>query len=250
MDYRVLVVDDEPPSRRKILHFLEAEARLEAIGEAGNGTEALALIEQQRPDLVFLDIQMPGMTGLELLAHLSAPLPLIIFTTAYDQYAVQAFELHALDYLLKPFDRERFSKAVARALSSLERAAPSKLAQLVEQLRPTGQRPTRLLLRDGRGLQALRLADVLMVLAEEKYVRLVTRQGSYLHRETMANIESLLDPQLFARINRGTIIHISCFKELQSGVSGDYVVVLKDGSSQTLGRNWRQSFLNWLENAP
>ncbi len=251
MNYRVIVVDDEPPARRKIQRFLENHPRLEVVAEAGSGIEALRLIETHRPQLLFLDIQMPGMTGLELIEQLPhEEMPRIVFTTAYDQFAVQAFELHALDYLLKPFDRARFDTAATRALAQLDTAAPSGVRELVTQLRPAGSRPTRLLLRDGRGLHALRLADVRLVLAEEKYVRLVTAQGSYLHRETMATMEALLDPQLFARINRGTIIHIAVFKELQTGVSGDYVVVLADGSTQALGRNWRQSFLSWLETAP
>lgn len=251
MNYRVIVIDDEPPARRKILRFLEQHPRLEVVAEAGDGLEALRQIETHAPQLVFLDIQMPGMTGLELVAQIPLErMPRVVFTTAYDQFAVQAFELHALDYLLKPFDRERFDKAANRAVNQLDAAAPSNLTELVAQLRPPGQRPTRLLIRDGRGLHALRLADVRLVLAEEKYVRLVTAQATYLHRETLGAMEELLDPRQFARINRGTIIHIAVFKELQTGVSGDYLVVLNDGSTHTLGRNWRQSFLDWLELAP
>ncbi len=250
MTYRVIIVDDEPPARKKIARLLSEDPRFHCIGEAGGAEEAAPLIERERPDLLFLDIQMPGASGFDLLNALATDrLPRVIFTTAYDQYALKAFEVHALDYLLKPFDKARFNAALERAAGELTAQADAQapmralLAQLAE--RQPGAR--RLLLREGGKLFSIETNRVISILAEEKYVRIHTEARNYLHRETISNMEKKLDPTRFARIHRSTLINLDYFAHMEPAGRGDYLVALKDGSKHKLGRNYREPFLRQLE---
>ena len=246
--FRVAIIDDEPPARKKIRKFLEGDDHFTIVGEAGGATSAIPLIEREQPDLLFLDIQMPGMNGFELLANLEMEkLPRVIFSTAYDNYALEAFEIHALDYLLKPFDITRFRKALDRAADELEKhtdqSAPMKA--MLSELGKKGVQ--RLLLREGGKIFSVRTSEIICIKAEEKYVRIQTQTRAYLHRATLAGIEAKLDPEVFVRIHRSAIINLDCFEQMEPAFHGDHVVLLNDGSKQKLGRNYKEHFLNRLE---
>jgi len=245
MKIRALIVDDEPPARRKIRAFLQGDPRFEVAGEAGDGLEAVQRIEAEQPDLVFLDIQMPGLTGFEVLEALESARPQVIFTTAYDQYAVQAFEIRALDYLLKPFDRERFRQALERALEERlhQQSVQSRVEGLVADWRAQRGPLQRILVRDRERLRILATAEIEWIEAEEKYVRLHVGKEAFLHRETMNNLEQRLDRNCFLRIHRRQIVNLDFVRELAHWAHGDYVLILADGHRLPLGRRYRTRFL-------
>jgi len=248
---KVLIVDDEPPARSKIKVFLSRDDRFEIVGEAGDGPSAVLAIANQKPDLVFLDIQMPGLSGFEVVEALGAEfLPAIIFTTAYDQYALKAFDIHAVDYLLKPFDEDRFCEALNRALDRLKPNAEvhHQIKALLGGVLPQGQNfLKRIMVRHGKKLTLIKVNSISRISSEEKYVRIFAGGETYLHRETMTGINARLDPGQFARIHRTEIINLEAVKELEPYARGDYVVLLKDGSRVTLSRNYRDAFFEILE---
>jgi two-component system, LytTR family, response regulator len=244
MKIKTVIVDDEPLARERLRTWLEREPDLELIAECGDGRQAVATIRRSKPDLVFLDVQMPELDGLAVLDELGDAIPpAVIFVTAYDQFAVKAFELHAVDYLLKPFDRERFQAAVRRALERLQRppgdAGASALTELRADWRPPGQPAVRLAVKvEGRVL-LIKTTDVDWIEAADNYVSLHVGAHTHLLRETMASIETRLDPARFLRISRSTIVNIEQIKELQPLFHGEHVVVLRDGTKLTLSRNYR-----------
>jgi two-component system LytT family response regulator len=242
---RALIVDDEPLAREGIRLHLEEENDFEIAGECGDGDEALRAIVELRPDVVFLDIQMPGRDGfgvLEGLAH--DRLPQIVFVTAYDQFALQAFEAHALDYLLKPFDEERFRKALDRVRNQLRgqtrRDLDSRIAELLADIRHKPRFFDRLVVRSGGRILILRVDDVDWVEAAANYVKLHVGTRVYLLRETMNHLEDKLDPARFIRIHRSTIVRVDRIKELEPLFQGDYLVILHDGSRLTSSRSYRE----------
>lgn len=245
---RVLLVDDEPLARGKLKRLLAGEHDIEVVGEAGSADEARALIERERPDLVFLDIQMPGQDGFQLLESLPRDiLPAVVFVTAYDQHAVRAFEVHALDYLLKPFDRERLRLALERAREALARVdsqvgLDEQLKAMLQELR--GEQPflSRFVVRSVGRIVFVRAQDVDWIEAAGNYVRLRIGKESHLLRETMSSLETRLDPKVFARIHRSTIVNIDRIRELNHIFHGDYSVLLKDGTRLTLSRGYREQF--------
>ena len=245
MKLRVLLIDDEPPARKKLRHFLKDEPRVEIIGEAQDGLEAIQAIEELRPDLIFLDIQMPQLNGFEVLQLLRSHHPQVIFTTAFDQHAVRAFQVRALDYLLKPFDKDRFREALDRAfeLRKSRRDFQGKIEDLIAELRPKQKYLRRILLRSEGKIFFIKTEQIDWIEAEEKYVRLHSGKQSYLHRETMNALEESLDPRRFARIHRSQIVNMDRVKELQSWSHGDYVVVMTDDTRLPLGRIYREKFL-------
>jgi two-component system, LytTR family, response regulator len=245
MTLRVLIADDEPPARRKIRTFLQGDPRFEVVGEAGDGLEAIERIEAERPDLVFLDIQMPGLTGFEVLEALESARPQVVFTTAYDQYAVQAFEIRALDYLLKPFDRERFQQALGRALEGRvhQESVQSRVDGLVADWRSQRGPLQRILIRDRDRLRILPTAEIEWIEAEEKYVRLHVGKETFLHRETMNKLEQRLDHERFPRTHRRQIVNLDFVRALTPWAHGDYVLILADGHRLPLGRRYRRRFL-------
>jgi len=245
---KVLLVDDEPLARGKLRRLLADESGIEVVGEAGSAEEARGLIERERPELVFLDIQMPGQDGFQLIESLPREqLPGIVFVTAYDQHAVRAFEVHALDYLLKPFDRERLRLALERAREALGRAdaqagLDEQLKSMLTELR--GEQPflERFVVRSVGRIVFVRARDVDWIEAAGNYVRLRLGKESHLLRETMSALETRLDPKVFARIHRSTIVNIDRIKELNHIFHGDYSVQLKDGTRLTLSRGYREQF--------
>ncbi len=244
---RVLIADDERPARAKVRRFLANDADVGAIHEAWDGPTALAVIRDESPDLVLLDIQMPGMSGLELLASLpQEAAPHVVFITAFDAFAVQAFELAAVDYLLKPFDADRFSRAMRRAKDAVTAGRREeemrRLRRAVAELGGTATAPLeRLVVERSEGTderQMLQLADVDRIEAERNYVRVHAGPASWRVRVTLAELEERLDPALFARVGRGTILNVARIARLEPAGHGDYTVVLRSGGRARLSRRY------------
>jgi len=246
MKIKALIVDDEPPARSKLRRLLKQDDRVEIVGEARDGTEALEQVAATNPDLLFLDIQMPRLNGFEVLEVLGPECPQIIFTTAYDQYAIKAFEVRALDYLLKPFDQARLRGAVDRAVEMYEKpesGVDERIDDLLQELRARKPVLKRILLRTGGRIVFVDTRQIARIEAEEKYVRLHVEGRSYLHRETMSSLEERLDSSVFVRVHRGEIVNMHFIRELESLSHGDYQIVLRDSSRVQLGRTYRDHFL-------
>jgi two-component system, LytTR family, response regulator len=244
MSLRVLIVDDEPVARRRIRRLLREDREIEIVGECGDGASALTAIRTLSPDLVLLDVQMPEMDGFEVLQGLGADdVPACIFVTAFDRYALRAFEVHALDYVLKPVDGERLRRAVARArrrIAERRGAAldPGVLA-LLSDLSAGRRYLTRMPVKSAGRLLVVDLADVDCIKAADNYVTLHVGAEQYLARDTMGRLERDLDPKRFVRIHRSTIVQVDRIKELLPDFHGDFTVVLRDGSRVTLSRTYR-----------
>jgi two-component system LytT family response regulator len=243
---RTLVVDDEPMGRERVLSLLQQEEDVEVIGECSDGTQAIAAIQQHSPDLVFLDVQMPGSTGFGVIDAIGAErMPEVIFVTAYDEYALKAFEYHALDYLLKPFNRDRFQETLKHARASLERRRAGDLGRrllaLVNDIKPeTPARLERLVVKSGGRVFFLRTDEIDWIEAAGNYVKLHVGNDSHLIRETMNAVEQKLSPDTFVRIHRCHIVNIEQVRELQPWFNGEYVVFLKNGTRLTLSRGYRE----------
>ena len=245
MKIRTLIVDDEPPARELISTLLRSEPDVEVIGECGNGSEAVAAIRQHSPDLVFLDVQMPGLDGFGLLEALDhRRLPLIVFVTAYDQHAVRAFEVHALDYLLKPFEYQRLHESVQRAREYVNssKVYQDRLLGLLEDLHAKSESWERLVIREAGRVVFLKLDEIDWIEAEGNYLRLHVGKASYLLRETMGTAEARLAPKKFLRLSRSTLVNLERVKEWQPLFHGDSVVILHDGTRLTLSRGYREKF--------
>jgi two-component system LytT family response regulator len=241
---RVLIADDEPLARERLRTLLAAEPWLEIVAECPSGTDAIAAIDSIQPDLVFLDVQMPGATGFEVIEAVGADrMPPVIFVTAFDRYALRAFDVHALDYLLKPFDRERFEVALGRARQQLERKPDGdlerRLLALVQDLKPTN-RLERFVIKSGGRVFFVRADEIDWIEAAGNYVKLHVAGEAHLFRETMSALESRLDPDTFFRIHRSHIVNIERVKELQPWFNGEYVVFLRNGTRLTLSRGYRE----------
>jgi two-component system, LytTR family, response regulator len=244
MNIRAIIVDDEPLACERIRMLLEGEPELRIVSECRNGKDALRAIEELNPDLVFLDVQMPELTGFEMLDRMDpARMPVVIFVTAYDQYALKAFEVSALDYLLKPFDRERFKRALGRARAELDRrkagAVNEKVLKLLSELQRSKKYVDKLIVRAGGRVLFLRADEIDWIEAAGNYVRLHAGKEEYLYRETMTRLEEQLNPDRFARIHRSTIVNIERIKELQPWFRGDYMILLRDGSKLILSKTYR-----------
>jgi two-component system LytT family response regulator len=248
---RALVVDDEPLARRRIRKMLARDGEVETVGECADGYEALAAVEEHAPDLLFLDVQMPELDGFAVLERLGArPRPLVIFVTAYDSYALRAFEVSAVDYLLKPFDRKRFAKAMERAKSRLASERGGELTArtlaLLEELRAQTNHLTRLMIKSGGRAFFLKVEEIDWVEAEGKYVRLHVGRESYLVREAIGSLEAQLDPKKFLRVHRSTIVNVDRVRELQPWFHQDYKIILHDGTELTLSRSCRKKLTDLL----
>lgn len=234
---RVLLVDDEAPARAKVRRLLEAEARVELVGEAVDGLQAVALVRDLKPDLLFLDIQMPGLTGFEVVEALGEPRPQVIFATAFDRFAMDAFEAEAVDYLLKPFDGPRLTRALDRALALRGAGRPD--------LRPLLARVPleRLLVEGEQGLEALPLRSLLRLEADGKVVRLHTDRGAFTLRKPLKEWEDRLPPHRFCRVHRSALVALDAVVRLEPWDHGDGLLVLRDGSHCVLSRTYRAGFL-------
>ncbi len=240
---RALIVDDEPPARRKVRRFLEAEDDVEVVDEAGDGPAATAAIRERRPDLVFLDIQMPGADGFEVIEALGDTRPHIIFITAFHEHAVRAFDVEAVDYLLKPFDAERFQLALARAKERIRGDEPGLSLETMQRLLEgvgAGAPLERILVKREDRSFFVATAEIDWIEAADNYVKLHTRGGSYLVRGTLAGLESRLDRSRFVRISRSAIVNLERIAELRPWSHGDRIAVLRDGTELTLSRRYRK----------
>jgi two-component system LytT family response regulator len=251
---KVLVADDEPLARERLSGLLSQEPDIEVVGQARDGEEAVTAIHDDSPDLVFLDVQMPQMSGFDVIEAVGSDrMPLVIFVTAYDQHALKAFQVRALDYLLKPFDRERFKDALGRARKQLERDENGDLGRrllaLVKDLRRDQPKSDRLVVKSGGRLFFLRTDEIDWVEAAGNYVRLHVGPGSHLLRETMNAIEGRLDPEKFFRIHRSRIVNMERIQELQPWLNGEYAVLLRTGTRLTLSRGYREKLQDRLGRA-
>ena len=249
---RVLIVDDEPLARQRIRDLLVRDPEVEISGECADGFEAVAEIRRAPPDVLFLDIQMPEKGGFDVLREVGIEtIPAVVFVTAYDQHALRAFQAHALDYLLKPFDDERFAYALRRAKAYVRGAREGNLTlRIVTLLEGLKDRPSyleRILVRAGATMTFLRTVEVDWIKAEGNYVRLHAGGSSYLLRETVANMEAQLDPSAFLRIHRSTIVNIDRVREIHQLFHGDYRVKLADGSQHALSRSYRDRLPRFAE---
>jgi two-component system, LytTR family, response regulator len=249
-DLRVVIVDDEPLVRSGMRSLLEEEGDVGVVAEARNGVEAVDAIRAHNPDVVFLDVQMPGMTGFDVVAALAPDArPWIVFVTAYDEYAIRAFDVHALDYVLKPFDAERFRLALSRARTRVgdARAKPNQLEALLAELRPAKRYADRLLLKHAGSVVVVLAADIDWIEAADNYVKVHARTGRYMVRESIKSMESKLDPAQFARAHRSGIVNLARVKALDPVAAGEYTITLTTGQRITLSRGYRDSFRERLE---
>ncbi len=238
---KVLIADDEPLARQTIKLLLKNQNDISEVLEAANGKQVLDVFKSHQPDIVFLDIQMPGKSGIEL-ANLLPESTSIIFATAYDQYAIAAFDLNAIGYLLKPFDDERFYRALNKAKQQIvERSSPDfqKVSKLIKHMaEEKGQQfKSRLIVKDPGRIRLIEVSQITFIAGAGNYAEVHLRDDkSILHRETLTSLEKQLDPELFVRIHRSTIVRRNCVSELRPNENGDYCVILKSGEQLTLSR--------------
>jgi two-component system LytT family response regulator len=280
---RTLVIDDEPAARRGVTMLLERDPDIVVVGEAASGKEAARKILAEKPDLVFLDVQMPEMNGFKVIESVAAQhMPAVIFVTAYDQHALQAFEVNAVDYLLKPFEDDRFWAAVRRAKAEIVRrqtdALSNKLSHLLSYLQsnttpgkdaPASAAPApapaapaapvpaptdaitrdRILLKSGGEIYFLKAEEIDWIEAEGDYMKFHAGGRVHLLRETMGNLEERLDPKRFIRIHRSTIVNIDRVKKLSPSFAGEYAVILHDGTKLRLSRGYHERLQELMRNA-
>lgn len=259
---RAVIVDDEPTARRGVRLMLQGDAEIEIIGEAANGLDAAELIRREQPDLVFLDVQMPGCDGFQVLQKVGrGVVPAVVFVTAYDEHALHAFEVSAVDYLLKPYDDDRFNAALARAKEAVRRrsieADNSRLNQLIEFLQarmgvkpeapPTEAPLDRVLIKSSGDIYFLKADEIDWIEAEGDYMKFHAAGRSHLMRETMARLEARLDPKRFIRIHRSTIVNIDRLRKLSPSFAGEYSVVLQDGTKLRLSRGYHDRIASLLK---
>ncbi|HWJ16007.1 MAG TPA: LytTR family DNA-binding domain-containing protein [Gemmatimonadaceae bacterium] len=238
---RTLVVDDEELARDRIQSLLAEQPDVEIVGVCTDGPSAVETIDKTQPDLVFLDVQMPGMDGFEVIDNIDKNhAPAVVFVTAHDAHALRAFEIHALDFLLKPFDQTRFEKALDRARGLLNRdragGLDPRLVSLLEELHEERKYSERLIVKSGGRVFFVRTEEIDWVEASGNYVKIHTKNDAHLLRESMKNMEARLDPKTFVRIHRSAIVNIDRIKELEPWFHGEYIVIMRDGTRLTASR--------------
>ena len=237
---RALIVDDEPHARRYLCELLQGESDVVVVGEGSSGSQGIERIRELSPDIVFLDIQMPDLDGFAMVERLdSAKVPLFIFVTGYSEYAVKAFEIEAIDYLCKPFDKERL-------LISLERAIRRTGIRGILPATEANRWLTRLSIKSENGIVFVPVEQVLWIEAANKYVVIHTTAGSHIARQTIQSLEDTLDPRRFVRIHRSIVVQKAAVRGLQPLFHGDYLVKLVNGAELTLSRSFRESFFHQM----
>jgi two-component system LytT family response regulator len=244
-NYRVLIVDDEPISRRRMRRLLSLEPDCELVAECANGNEAVDALRQNQVDILFLDIQMPGMSGFEVVEAIQETRPLVIFTSAYDEYAVKAFDVHAFDYLLKPFDGRRFRDSLQRAKARVEMDRGGvhrdrELHEMFASFSRAQKAPDRVAVRTNGRVVFVKVDEIDWVEASDNYVCLHVGRETHVIRETMNQLEQRLSGTQFLRVHRSAIVNLDRIRELQPWFRGDYRVILRDGTELTLTKNHRE----------
>jgi len=248
---RALIADDEVLARKFIRRMLKDDREVEVVGECSNGKDTVAMIKRENPHLVFLDVQMPEMNGFAVLESIgSEAWPEVIFTTAYEQYAIRAFELHALDYLLKPFDQARFKDAMKHAKerfrSQDQKEGRFQIGALLESIKNKPQYLDRLVIKAGGRITFLNTDEINWMEADDKYVHLHAGKANPMVRQTLSAMEAQLDPKKFRRIHRSVIVNVGRIKELQPLFNGEHSVHLEDGTKLTLSRNYKDKLFELL----
>lgn len=253
MPIRVLLSDDETLARERLRSLLEEEEDLEIVAECGDGKSAIATIERERPDLVFLDIQMPEVDGFGVVQELLDAMPLTIFVTAYDRYAMKAFEVHALDYLLKPVGKERLQAAVDRARCQLQRPPDGtfqrRVLEMLGDMEARQQAPERIIIKSDGEIVCLKPNEIDWAESAGNYVCLHVAGTTHILRETITALESRLGPRQFMRVHRSTLVNVDRIKTLKPSLYGDYSILLRDGTKLTLSRGFRENVLKRLGTA-
>jgi two-component system LytT family response regulator len=243
-NFKVLIVDDETLSRRRVRRLLSLEPDCEIVGECANGTAAVVAIDVWQPDILFLDVQMPEMDGFEVARAMANSKPLVIFTSAWDEYALRAFEVQAFDYLLKPFDSKRFRESLQRARVRVRcdrSGQPDRVAVRPRDSSPSARpSPDRIAVRNNGRVVFVKLTDIDWIEAADNYACLHCGRETHILRETMNELEARLDPAQFIRVHRSSIVNLDRVRELQPWFRGDYRVVLRDGTQLTLTKNHRE----------
>jgi len=242
MAIQTLIADDELLARQKLRQLLRGEPDIEIAGEASSSREVHELVQETTPQLLFLDVRMPGMDGLDVIAELSmraVKLPRVILTTAYDHYALRAFELNATDYLLKPFTAERLHAAVERAREQIHSGERHPDRSHSDEVSKTGPYTGRIVFKSRGRILFLPVSDIRWISAEENYVRICTGTETHLLRETMTSLEQRLDPKLFLRVHRSAIVNLRYVKEVRSESRGDFMVHLVNGQKLAMSRSYR-----------
>jgi two-component system LytT family response regulator len=247
---QAVVADDEVLARQKLRQLLREIPEIEVVGESATAAETIDLVRATKPDLLFLDVRMPDMDGFDIVGALSADdnscLPCIIFTTAYDRYALRAFEINAVDYLLKPFTQDRFRAATERALQQIHNKK-----QNPHSASPKGSNgkdyTTRIVFKSRGRIIFMPVSEILWIGAEENYVRICTQSETHLLRETMAHLEEKLDPAVFLRVHRSSIVNLQYVKEVRPEIDGEYGVLLHNGQKISMSRSYRSRIKSWLE---
>ena len=249
---RALIVDDEPIARRGIRANLKTERDVEIIGECANGREAVAAIRRSQPDLVFLDVQMPLMDGFGVVAAVGADeMPAVVFVTAFDEHAIRAFEINAVDYLLKPVDPERFQKTLSRVRRAIESASTGELSRKISRLLENKAERVyleRIAVKNAGSITFLKTDEITLISSEGNYVKIHTGGKTHLLRETMDAIERKLDPDKFVRLRRSAIVRIERIKELHPLFNGEFTVTLENGARITSSRRYRHNLDLLLKN--
>jgi two-component system LytT family response regulator len=241
---KVVVVDDEPIAREGLRALLAADRDVEVVAECGDGASAVEAIRRTRPDIVFLDVQMPDVDGFDVLCALAGePLPAVVFVTAYDKYALRAFDVHAVDYLLKPFHDERFAEALARAKARRGEDMTGRIARLLDERKP---KVMRVLVKTSGRVLFLRADEIDWIEAADYYVKLHVAGKVHMLRESMAALEARLDPELFFRVHRSAIVNLERVRELQPYSRREHVLVLRDGTRLRLTRSRRERLASLL----
>jgi len=250
MMIHAIVADDEVLARQKLRQLLRDEPEIEIVGEGASASETIDLVRATRPELLFLDIRMPGMDGFDIIGELSVgsdfAMPRIIFTTAYDCYALRAFEIHAVDYLLKPFTSERLHSAVQRAREQISATKQNLGRSNGRSSQDASSYTTRIVFKSRGRILFLPVSDIRWIGAEENYVRICTEADKHLLRETMSHLEEKLDPQMFLRVHRSAIVNLQYLKEVRTEPSGEFTVVLVNGQKVAMSRSYHARISEWL----
>jgi two-component system, LytTR family, response regulator len=232
---KVIIIDDEPLARSIVKEYLEKFPQLELMAECGDGFEGVKAIQQYQPDLIFLDIQMPKITGFEMLELIEQP-PAVIFTTAFDEYAIKAFEAHAIDYLLKPFNQERFDKAVAKWKEESGKSKENKTEDLLETASLSPAQSQRIVVKNGSKIKIIPVHDIFYLEAADDYVKIHTSEGYFLKNKTMNHFEQALDGQQFVRSHRSYIVNVQQITRIDPYEKDNHVAVLRSGSKVPVSR--------------